>query len=238
MVLRLAELVFNNTPSKFNKDLTEFLKRNIETIIFRGQLKFKFKIAGPGDLSTLRNKGITRLPAMIVEDKHFISVPTIINELRRRVKSSKTTATPKNDEEVLDEYFKKTMGDIKKDSDGRIMAEELDQEDTEVAERELSSAMQREMDRRNGNEKNEPRGPLRKPPPNPNRDAEMDNDLDTRRPPTITSRPGQRPRNDNLDAPAGDPMAALKSMQQRTGGNNPDDDLMSALLAKMGTGDD
>ena len=112
MVVRVAELIFNDTPSKYNKDLTDFLDRNIDTIIIKGQIKFNFKIAKASELTALRDSGIKRLPAMMLDGKPYIGVPTIVAELRKRVKTSKSTAAPKSEEEVLDEYYKKTLGDI------------------------------------------------------------------------------------------------------------------------------
>lgn len=251
MPLKTAEVIFNNTPSKFNKDLTDFLKRNMEAIIFRGQIKFKFKLASSKDLSTLRSKGITRLPAMRIDGRNHINVPTIIGEIRRRVKTSKTTASMKSNEEFLDEYMKNAIGDIKKDDDGRIIAEELDQEELEENGEKLLNELNRmtehrynelENNKKAGNKKQRPgtREQVRKP----NRELDLDDDREDRRAPAIeTERPGQRPtqrpyRPDNLEGDrmkAGDPLAALAATHR--GQKTQDDEMMEALINRMGTDD-
>jgi len=244
MVIRVADVIFNDTPSKFNKDLVEFLKRNIETIVHKGQIKFRFKIATPSDLNGLRDKGIIRLPAMLIDGKPFISVPTIVNELQRRVKTSTTTAPAKTEEEVLDEYFKTSLGDIKKDGDGRIKAEEMDQEDENEGATDLTNAFHREIERRGNKDEGNKRGANRTPPEKPDRTAEQDDNFDNRRPPQqrggdyVNARPQVPARPDNLrPASAGDPMNALNNMKAKGSGGGVDDDMMSALLLKMSSDD-
>lgn len=236
MVLRLAEIIFNDSPSKYNKDMVDFMKRNIETIIMRGQIKFKFKIAKTADLSKLRNMGVKRLPAMLLDRKSFIGVPVIIAELRKQVKNSKSLAAPKSEDEVLDEYYKKELGEIRKDSDGKIIADALEQEEMEDNGDNLTSALHRELDRRqNSDAGNLQKGKRAPPPPKPSRDVLQDDDFEDRRQPTTYHQASnQRPRQDNLQAPAGDPTAALQNIQGRGGGEAIDDQLMATLLAKIG----
>jgi 3-phosphoglycerate kinase len=109
MVLVLAELIFVDSPTRNNRELTEFLKRNIEKVIIKGCVKFKFKIAKASDIPNLRKRNISRLPAMVLQGRNFIGVPDITNELSKRVKNSKATAQEKTGEEFIDDFFKKTI---------------------------------------------------------------------------------------------------------------------------------
>ena len=38
----------------------------------KGHVRFRFTIAQGRDLKSLRDKGITRLPAMVIKNKHFL----------------------------------------------------------------------------------------------------------------------------------------------------------------------
>jgi hypothetical protein len=233
MVLKLAELVFNDKPSKFNKDLTEFLKRNIETIVMKGQLKFRFKIAAAGDMHVLRDRGITHLPAMIIDKQNFVSVPSIIGELQKRVKTSRGVAPPKNDDEVVMEYLHKEIGDVKQDSEGRIMAENLDQEDEESVGNKLMDTFHQAVERRNTETPKNKRGMQPPPPQHPTRDMNADDDFGMHVRPPIANQPvraGMPARPDNIDQ-VGDPYRALGNIKSE---HKADDDMMRALLERLG----
>lgn len=228
-MLRTAEVIFNNTPSQFNQDLTEFLKRNIKPIIYRAMIKFKFVVAYEDDLPKLRNNGIKRLPVMIIDGKQYTSVPQIITELQKRVKHSKTVAAPKSDDEVLADYYKHTLGDIKHDRDGKIDTSSFNDDEDDNAEmmgNKLMDAAMKEANRRN---------------------LKSDNNVykqqpvkyeDTGRQYATNKTPDRRQQMDRPDnvqtRDAGDPMRALSNMKSK-GEKSPDDDLMEALLAKMGS---
>ena len=120
MVLQSASIVFNDTASQFNKDLTDFLNRHLENAIRRGGIKFQFTIAKPADLADLRQKGIKRLPAMIINNQYYISVPNIIKEIRSRIKNSNNVVPEKSEDELIREYQMSALGNITKDADGKL----------------------------------------------------------------------------------------------------------------------
>lgn len=233
MSLTLAELIFNDNASKFNKDLTDFLKRNIATIISKGLIRIKFTIAGPAELNKLRKRGIKRLPHMILDTKHYTGVPLIIEELSKRVKKSKSDAPPITEEEVLANYYTKELN-IKKDSEGKFIPLNEDDEEPEDFNKLITSSLDKEANRRGLKEK--------KPQPaKPSRDVDNDDDANNRRAPSIqTARPGQRPtmRHDNInlgETDPGDPARALAKISRTGGGgeNARDNEMMEQLLAKM-----
>lgn len=249
MALKLAEIFFNDSNSQANKDLTDFLKRNIEAIVTKGHLKLKCTIAGVKDHAELRQRGIKPLPAMVVAGSQPITtVPRIIEQLRNIVKASRKAVATKSEEEVLSDYFSKTLGPIRQNDEGRIIVpdepEELDNGD------QLINDLHREMARRgqatievdptqggnggNGGNGKKKKHADRQPPPKPARDVERDNDEEDRAPP-IMQFPGHMPRHDNIDA--GDPLQALHKVSNNKAGAGGDaavdDQLMSILLAKM-----
>ena len=149
---KILTIIFNDNSSKYNRDLVDFLKRNIESAIIKGRITFNFKIAEMSELENLREKGITRLPAMTVDNEIYIGVPEIIDEIRKRIKTSKQKAVPKTDDEILTDYNFRALGDIKKDPTGKfIIKEDEDQDET----LNLQAKMNSEVDRRkNMNNKN------------------------------------------------------------------------------------
>ena len=80
--MQLVEIIFNDEPSKKNKELTDFIGKNLVTIIKKGQIQFKFKIAQTADITTLHKRGIKELPVMIGSNNNtYIGVKNIINTI-------------------------------------------------------------------------------------------------------------------------------------------------------------
>ena len=238
MPLQTAEIIFNDSSAKSYKDLVDFLKRNLESIILKGQLKFRFKIIQTGELDSMRKKGVTSYPALVLiggNQKPYMGTPTIIELLRQRVKRSKTMATPKSEEEVLDSYFKGEMH-AKKGDDGKLIVPD-DQEPS--GQLDLTAALNREVDRRT-NELSQFTGfKTDQVPSKPARSntVDRDNDFEDR---GMTQTHGQRPRQDNVQQKneAGDPMAVFNNRRPAENGDAAEDDkLMQALLQRMGGGD-
>jgi len=235
MVLQTAELIFNDTPSRYNKDLTDFLERNMRSIIIRGNIRFKFKIATHRDIKNLQNQGINRLPVMFLLNRSIISVPSIVKALRDRVKKSKTTAAPKSEEEVLNDYFMHTLGDIKLDSDGKHILPVEDEGDNTP---DLNALFNKELSRRSGEDKKDNHSTFERrtqrpsPPTKPDRNAIYDDDYENRAPNNY-----QLHRSDNVKSfDPGDPIAALNTVT-KPGQETQDDEMMRTLLERMGGGD-
>lgn len=230
MVVQTAELFFNDAPSRYNKDLTDFLERNIQTIITKGQIMFRFKIAKGKELSRLRSRGISRLPAMVLQNKPFIGVPIIVEELRKRVKRSKTVAAVKSEEEVLADYFQKTLGNIQYDDEGKHIIPIDD--DSDGDEPDLLNAYNAEVQRRGSGDRGAHRGASRNAPSKPDRMAVQDNDYDE----SYAAPPRQQrpPRQNNVDEPeAGNPIAVLNQLTSKNKKSSQDDDMMRTLLERM-----
>lgn len=256
MVLQAASIVFNDSASQFNKDLTDFLKRNLETAIRKGGLSFQFKIAKPADLAGLRQMGVKRLPAMLINNKPFVGVPDIIAEIRVRVKNSRNVAPEKSEDEIVREFQMAALGNITKDVKGRLQVHDEPENDESES---LMAAFNREIQRRGttaghggggDNDDDDPQPRMRRPPPpQPSRttDRDMggdDDDDDDDQPRRRQQRhrvppPRQQPRADNLDNPTmADAFESLRAIgRNATKEDAQDDQMMAALLDRMGGGD-
>lgn len=249
MVLQVASIIFNDSASQFNKDLTDFLRRNLETAIRKGRMTFVYRVAGAADLAELRAQGIKRLPAMTLANQTFIGVPDIIDEIRRRVKTSKSEAIEKSEDEIVRDYQMKALGDIKKDADGKFVIND-EPEDNDDAR--LRANFQREIERRGSSIGHDDKGGgtaerrlAKDPPPRqPSRAREVDRDDDyeDRTPPKqqrqqhMPAMPAMTQRVDNLANPGmGDALASLQRIgRHATGDDAKDDALMARLLERMG----
>jgi len=247
MVLQSATIVFNDSASQFNKDLTDFLQRNIETAIIKGGLSFQFKIAKPADLAGLRQLGVKRLPAMLISSKSFVGVPDIIGEIRSRVKNSRSEATPKTEEEIVREYQMQSLGNITKDADGKLQVPpDADEND---ASADLMANYNKEVQRRGfalgGNQgENQQRDRPRPPSRQTDREHDDDEEYDAKPPPrkSYGSTGGRqniqrRERGDNLANPGmADAFESLNNIgRNATGEDRQDDVMMGQLLARLGT---
>lgn len=247
MVLQVASIIFNDSASQFNKDLTDFLRRNLETAIRKGKMTFVYRIAAAGDLAELRAQGIKRLPAMTLSNQTFIGVPEIIEEIRRRVKTSKSEAVEKSEDEIVRDYQMKALGDIKKDAEGKFVIN--DEPESDDKDR-LMADFQREIERRGTAIGHEEKGGTaerrmaRDPPPRPparGRDVDRDDDYEERAPPRPQKQQQPKPpafnqRIDNLANPGmGDALASLQRIgRHATGDDAKDDAMMARLLERMG----
>jgi hypothetical protein len=248
MVLTVVSIIFNDSASQFNKDLTDFLRRNTEVAIRKGQLSFNYRIAYAADLPELRSQGIRRLPAMIIgKEPPVIGVPNIIEAIRNRVRTSKSEAAPKTEDEMVREFQISAMGEIKKDADGKFVVQDEQDEDTRTA---LLANFQKEVERRGQNTQYGDKGDTgnvtekrltQAPPPRPtarSKEVERDDTYNNRAPPVVQSH-GQRPaysRPDNLANPEmNDAIAALQRVKKtaRSGDDRQDDDMMARLLERM-----
>lgn len=241
MPMTVATIYFNDSASRFNKDLVDFLRRNIENAIRQGRLSFNFKIAQTGELADLRKSGIKRLPAMRIGNSISIGVPDIIKDIRTRVQTSKAPAVAKTEEEIVREYQMAAIGNVTKDADGKLVVH--DQDEGDINKDDLQHKLQKEMERRglaqNAAANGEPADRLApKPPPRPtDRRADRDNDYEETRPPAqagyATPRAPQRP--DNIDNPEmADAMASLARVgRNATREDKEDDALMRTLLEKI-----
>ncbi len=157
MAQQVVTIIFNDSASQFNKDLTDYLNRNLSLAIKKGGLLFHFKIAKPKDLSDLRNKGIKRLPAMIINESYYIGVPDIVKEINFRIKSSTSEVAPKTEEEMIRSFQLNILGNpkINNDKDKKFVFDnDKDDDDKDDDTKELTAKLNNEVKRRGINNVN------------------------------------------------------------------------------------
>jgi hypothetical protein len=153
MELKIAKIIFNDSPSKFNKELITYIDSNLDSAIRKGRLNFQYEIAAPSKLSELRDLGINILPAMIVEESTFSGVASIIKEIRKRINSAKTLVASKTDDEIIREFQENALGDYQVDSNGKVkFLDDADDEKDESAS--LMNKYSNEMKKRNSSSNN------------------------------------------------------------------------------------
>lgn len=142
-------IIFNNSPSKFNKDLIDFLQRNLPKANVKGNMHFTFQIAKPNDLVALRNKGVKKLPVMFIASSTIVGVSDIIDEIRNRIKNTKNEAKIKSDDELIHDHQMNSMFDgAIRSTDGKMtFKDDNDAPDDDFA-RDLAANGQKEMNRR------------------------------------------------------------------------------------------
>ena len=150
--IRNVELIINDTPTRNNKDLIDFLHKNLDTIVVRARIKLKFNLAKPHDISSFRDRGLTKFPALIDDGDTCVGVTNIVENLRKRVRSSKRSAPPKNETEVLNEFMHaEAFQGVGKTTDGVFEVPKDDDEDDIGTQ--LEQQAMRESSRRKQNGK-------------------------------------------------------------------------------------
>ena len=216
MPIQTAELYVKDRASRPNKDLLDYLHRNLRPIILRGQIKFKFNILTKEDKSRMLEKGLKKFPAMILNNQKIIGVSEIITVLRKQVQQSNSMVKPKSEEEVLSEYYENAFNDVKFDSEGKHVLPE-EGEDVDDFKNSLQQRLQEELQRREEatGKKNQRGYTHREIPSGPDRSA-------------IRSNLDDQPRNNNTNDYT-DPMTIANNISS----GSRDDELFKNMLTNM-----
>lgn len=231
----VAEMYFINANTLKNKDLTDFLERNIDTIVRIGRLTIKPVVVEHAQIDRLTQQGIQTFPAMrITGCPIFQGMQSICNEIERRCAQNKRPAQPKTAEENVSDWMMKELNVqwdprekkhvMPPDDDEENLGDQLRSRFTAEQQRraEAMASAKRGPDHANGAR---PAGPSWQTTVNDDRGAP----------------PGPRPlaRPDNLRRPVpavgqggapGDPQRHLRAGDQ-------DDEMMRALMNNMGGGE-
>lgn len=227
-----AEIYFNNSCSKYNKQLVDYLTKNLESLITVGKLQFNFEIVS--NSAKLKERNITRLPALIVNSKTHIGVDKIISYLNSVQKVQRKSAFGGGDgdgDEMLHEYNMSAMGNIKMTA-GKLVVEDNDDDDD--SNEDLKARLNMEVKRREaaGHKIVE-----EKEMPQRNNYRTENN--------TIGGHTSHAPQKvemlpyhgDGVTDNIGDPISVLKRSRPQNSEQQRDDILLETLLNKIG-GDD
>jgi hypothetical protein len=222
MGVQIVQLILEGSPSSINKQLLEFIKRNLRDIITRGQVRLKFKVAKPSDTPKLKARGVKKLPAMLLPGgKSCEGRVEIAQWLISTVKNSRQVAAPKSDEEVLRDYY---TSELTKGRDENGAFNDADDDDDGLPD--LSGALQKELERRGtskmpGSEYMTPKA-SREAPPKPSHDVDFDDfeDRGAQRPNVTVT-----PRRENIKPPQGAEVGDALAALSRIPGKNKQDDM-------------
>ena len=185
MALRTAKIFVLNRANKQNKELLDFINKNINDIILKGCIKFDFRKIDIDDVDNYSQRGIREFPSMQI-DGRIISKPNIIiQELIAHMRANKIVAPPKTDEEVVNDYLREEVtAGVAKDSKGKYIQPKEEEDEQSKINSEIRSKMIEEEKRRG----------LLRAGASEDRPARRDNDMQEQRQP---ARPVYR--EDNVD---------------------------------------
>jgi hypothetical protein len=208
-----AQLIFNNSNSKFNKDLVRFLKENLSNIIIKAKITFHFVIAQKNDIEKLNAQGITKLPILLLPNSKIVGVPNIINTLASMVNKA-SPPVPKSEDQILEDYMnREMMSDVKK-VEKQLVVNNDDEEEDEKAD------MSQKIDQIRKDRYNEEK---KQPPPYPSRNVQFDDDISMDRHQPLKNKP-----NKEATRAADDPMSVLNHMDPSR--DSRDDEMMRAWM--------
>jgi len=185
MSTRRIKVLFKDTSSRHNKELTDFLKRNLKDIIMRGCISFEFVVVRPDDVKKVMREGVNKLPALVDNHNVVVGTPLIVEFLRKAIKNSRTAARVKTSEEqIFDLQRSVVMAGCSK-VDGKFQTSEDNDEDG--IGKDLIDKTNREAERRRASTKKGAKptgiaGVTQEPEPDlrPARTTEHETDAETR----------------------------------------------------------
>jgi hypothetical protein len=217
-----AQLVFNNSDSKFNKDLVRFFKENLANVITKAGITFHFVVAQKSDIERLNSQGVTKLPILVLPNERIVGTPNIIDYLSSRVQKA-TPVVPKSEDQILEDYMsREMMSDVKRVEKQLVINNDEDEEDEKA---DMSQKIDNIRKARYNDEK-------KQPPPYPSRNVQFDGDIQMDRHVPLKNKP--QTANTPLQHDTDDPMAVLNKMDPSR--DSRDDEMMRAWMNNTDTG--
>ena len=199
----ITELIVSNKPSIINKKVIKFLNANL-FIMNKANIQFNFQVATPENKDTFYKRNITNFPVLIYNNENIVGIKKIMNYLKNKVIEYNKKIANKTDEDRVQDFWKETMGDCKKDENGVFKFNDDDDNDDNT-ERDLQHKIQTAFQQRN------------------NPDDETKKTSDMKSSGSRMSRKTELARNNNVDET---PSDTLKNM----GSGDIDDELMSKFF--------
>jgi hypothetical protein len=128
----LFNIYLNYDKSKINMDILYYINKNLEKSVYKAKIIYRINLIKPTEITGLKNKGITKLPALEYNDKKIYGTTNIIDNIEKFIINAKHQIKLKSDEEnLLDHQTAVMMQGISKNHDGEFIRpkEEDDDED-------------------------------------------------------------------------------------------------------------
>ena len=240
------QIVFNENADEINKELTDYLDKNLDEIIYKANVYFKFIIATEKDKLKLKKDGITKLPAIISFDmKPVVGLQNVYKYIKYAMQH-KIKPEIKTEDEILQDFMSKEIQDgvsrVKEGNKKKVVIKEED-EDDEFSNDNINRKIQTEQKKRgmsphefassgisNMDEMYTPNRPNNLSMDNEDNDDynDNDNDEDNDEDRQITS----KKKSAANPIIKNDPVNVFNNMADS--GSSQDDKMMRSLLEKIG----
>jgi hypothetical protein len=112
-------LLITDKNSDINKKILAFVKKNLYDFN-KANIVFEFEIVGTENYDEYLKKGIKSFPVLVNNKENILGLTNIAKFLQEQVMSYNKKIAKKSDEEHIDDFWKKTMGNTKPDKFGKI----------------------------------------------------------------------------------------------------------------------
>jgi hypothetical protein len=231
-------IIFYEDDKEKNKELTDYLDKNLKEIITKCNIYFNFIIATENDKDKLNKDGILLLPALLPKNaKPVLGLKNIYKYINYCINNPQPKR-PKTEEEILQEFMNKEIQDgVSKVKDGnkKKLIIKDDENTDEFSNDNINRKIQNEQRKRglgpNDNSSiNSNMDELYTPnrPNNLSENFSVEDDEDENN----NSRHDTGTRNNNSNSNTkNDPLNVFNNMQSNNGSQ--DDDMFKSLLEKL-----
>jgi hypothetical protein len=233
-------IIFHEDDKEKNKDLTDYLDKNLKEIITRGRIYFNFIIATNNDTDKLEHDGITLLPALLPKNsKPVLGLKNIYKFINHCMNNPKANRI-KSEEEILQEFMDKEIKNgVSKIKDGnkrKLIVNDDKENDDEFSNDNINRKIQSEQRKRGMNPNNNGSANMNMDelytpnrPNNLNDNLDGDDDEDNENEDEETNKPmSSKSRNNDSN---NEPLNVFNNMQANSGSQ--DDDMFKSLLEKL-----
>jgi hypothetical protein len=112
-------LLITDKSSDINKKILAFIKKNLFNFN-KANITFDFEIVGTENYDNYLKKGIKSFPVLINGKENIVGLTNIAKFLQEKAIAYNKKITKKSDEEHIDDFWKRTMGNVKPDKFGKI----------------------------------------------------------------------------------------------------------------------
>lgn len=140
------KVIFSNKPSELNMKLIKFFQLNLMTLN-KTSLIFDFETVSVNNIELYQKKGIDNFPTIIHNSNRITGSDKIISYLTQYVNRYNSKILNKTDDEQINDFWKKTIGNVKIDKKSGKM--ESTDDDDENGNNDLQKKIQEAFQMRN-----------------------------------------------------------------------------------------
>lgn len=145
-------IILTNKNSDINVKLINFFKKNLFEFN-KASITFDFEIVDANNMDKYLKKGIKNFPVIMVKNAPMVGLANIATFLQKQIVLYNKKISNKSDDEKIDDFWKKTIGNIKPDKFGKI--DNNDDDDNTDPSVELQKKLQNAFKERSGLDSNQ-----------------------------------------------------------------------------------